>query len=310
MPTPRDGKRGLREIHAVNDSTTMSDQAVIDSYLRAKANRWRPETLRVRRAQLGKISRDIGVPYTLLTEKDVLHWHEGLDGRPETIASYTSALTGLMRWMAVRARPRLRDDDPTLILDRPKIPEALPRPMLDRHYDLALACATADPEMYAWLALMGCAGLRCCEIAWLQTGDVELREDGTGKLHFEGKGGKRRVVPIGSTLVPVLELFLTGRGPVFTRPSDGRAHTPGRVSTRVNKFLREINVPGTAHQLRHRFGTDLHALEPDLYKQAQLMGHSSIKTTQRYTLVEPMEALQHIEALTRRRIQPGHRWAA
>ncbi|MFR9807264.1 tyrosine-type recombinase/integrase, partial [Pseudonocardia sp. RS010] len=152
-----------------------------------------------------------------MTEEDMLAWRQGLRGRPETIASCTSAAHGIFRGMTVRARPRLRDDDPTLILDRPKIPEALPRPMVDRHFDLALACATADPELYAWLALMGCCGLRCCEVAWLQVGDVEIRDDGSGLLHIEGKGGKRRIVPMGTTLVPVIEPFMRGRGPLFTR---------------------------------------------------------------------------------------------
>ncbi|MFR9807420.1 tyrosine-type recombinase/integrase, partial [Pseudonocardia sp. RS010] len=86
--------------------------------------------------------------------------------------------------------------------------------------------------------------------------------------------------------------------------TDGRAHTPNSVSAKTNRFLHEIGVPATAHQLRHRFGTDLHALDPDLYRQAKLMGHASMNTTQRYTAVEPIEAARYIEQLTLRRIRP------
>lgn len=106
-----------------------------------------------------------------------------------------------------------------------------------------------------------------------------------------------------------LRPFLLGRGPVFTRVLDGRAHTPNGVSAKVNRFLRDLNVQGTAHSLRHRFASDYHALDPDLYRQAKLMGHASVDTTQRYTEVSPVEAARHIEAMTRRRMH-GYRSVA
>jgi site-specific recombinase XerD len=239
------------------------------------------------------------------TEDDIAAWQQRLSGRPETIASYTSAARGLYRWMAVYSRPRLRDTDPTVALERPRIPPASPRPMLDRHYDLALACAVSQPEMYLWLGLMGCSGLRCCEIAWLHVGDVEPLENGAGLLHLTGKGGKRRTVPVGEMLMLTMRPFLTGQGPVFTRPSDGGPHTPNAVSSRVSRFLQDIGVPAPhrAHSLRHRFGTDYHGLDPDLYRQAKLMGHASVDTTQRYTEVSPVEAARYIETLTVRRLR-------
>jgi integrase/recombinase XerD len=207
--------------------------------------------------------------------------------------------------MAVYARPRLRQTDPTVALERPRIPEAQPRPMLDRHYNLALACAVSQPEMYLWLGLMGCSGLRCCEIAWLHVSDVEPLEAGGGLLHLTGKGGQQRTVPVGEMLMLTLRPFLRGQGPVFTRPSDGRAHTPHAVSHRISRFLQEIGVPAPhrAHSLRHRFGTDYHGLDPDLYRQAKLMGHASVDTTQRYTEVSPTEAARYIEMLTARRLR-------
>jgi len=103
--------------------------------------------------------------------------------------------------------------------------------------------------------------------------------------------------------------FLRGRGPVFTRPSDGGPHTPNAVSQRVSRFLDAVGVPAPnrAHSLRHRFGTDYHALDPDLYRQAKLMGHAGVDTTQLYTQVSPVEAARHIEELTRRRLHPDRR---
>lgn len=315
MPTPRDLRSTKSERWRV-PADDLDNEAVIARYLAARVNlgrRWRPETRRVRALQLARIAADLApAVFLTATEDDLYLWHSRLTGTPETVASYTSAARGLFRWMAVSARPRLRETDPTIALERPRIPEAQPRPMLDRHYDLALACAVSSPEMYLWLGLMGCSGLRCCEIAWMTTGDVEQLDSGAGLLHIVGKGGKRRTVPAGAMLMLTMRPFLVGRGPVFTRPSDGRAYTPHNVSRRVNRFLAGVGIPApsTAHSLRHRFGTDYHALDPDLYRQAKLMGHASVDTTQRYTAISPVEAAEYIEQLTTRRLttparQPG-----
>lgn len=287
-------------------AVVVDNDTVIDRFLRAQQSRGcRPETLRIRRSQLQRLARDLApTPLATATEEHLVAWYESLTGTPGTIASYTSAARTLFRWMSFKARPRLRSDDPAAILDRPHVPAGVPRPIASDKYELALACAVSDPEMYAWLGLMGCSGLRACEIAWLQVADVEPREDGSGLLHIVGKGGKRRTVPAGPQLMTVLHLFAgrRGAGPVFTRPSDGQAHTPRAVSAKVAAFLRELQIPATGHQLRHRWGTDYHALDPDLFRQAKLMGHGSVNTTQLYTAVDPAEAVRHVAALTRRRL--------
>lgn len=310
MPTPRDGSKRARDLRVVRPLPTVSNDAVLAAYINYQTvNGWRPKTVQARTDQLHRFARELGVPFVDATEDDIVAWHSRLTGAATTRAAYISGIKGLYRWMTVYARPRLRETDPTLILERPRIPQAQPRPMSDRHLDLALACAVSDPEIYLWLGLMGCSGLRCCEIAWLQVGDVEHLDGGGGLLHITGKGGKQRTVPVGELLLLTMRPFLTGRGPVFTRPSDGGPHTPKDVSRRVNNFLRGLGVPApyTAHSLRHRFGTDYHALDPDLYRQAKVMGHESVNTTQLYTEVSPVVAAQHIERLTMRRLRPGPR---
>lgn len=305
MPTPRDQRKTLRNGPIMENPST-TNETVIGAYLAHQNPLWRPATRKVRTLQLWRIAEELAPVASLVdvTEAQLLAWYDRLPGLPETRASYASAVHGLFRWMTVRARPRLRVDDPSVILDRPRIPEASPRPMLDRHYELALACAVSDPEMYLWLGLMGCSGLRCCEVAWMQVGDVEPLQTGGGLLHITGKGGKQRTVPAGEMLMLTLRPFLNSRGPVFTRPTDGKAHTPAAVSQRTSAFLQRVGVPAPqrAHSIRHRFGTDYHELDVDLYRQATLMGHSSVDTTRRYTQISPVEAARYIEELTRRRL--------
>lgn len=293
----------------------LTNEALISMYVAhqtqpSRRRPWRPNTVRVRTRELLQVAAFLAPAlFVDATEDQLLRWYSTMRGTPNTISAYASAVRGLFHWMSVAARPRIRADNPALVLELPYITPGQPRPMLERHYDLALACSISDPELYLWLGLMGCSGLRCCEIAWMQASDVEPLETSGGLLHIVGKGGKRRTVPVGEMLLLTLRPFLGARGPVFTRPSDGKAYTPHAVSARVNAFLREVGItaPETAHSLRHRFGTDYHSLDADLFRQAKLMGHSSVETTQRYTEVSPVEAAEYVERLTTRRLRPEAR---
>ncbi|WP_337830622.1 tyrosine-type recombinase/integrase [Pseudonocardia sp. TMWB2A] len=286
--------------------TPLRNGELIEHYVRAHSDRWRPGTQRLRRIQL-RVVADAIAPALLCsaTEDDLYEWAVRLRGAPETRASYIAAVRGLYRWMSSRSRPRIRIDDPAAILDRPRVPIRLPRPMLDSNYELALLGAQGDPEMLTWLALAGCSGLRCCEIAWLQVTDVTPLPSGQAMLRFEGKGGKVRPVPIGTAVMRLLRPSLVKRrGPMFRRTSDGRAHTPDRVSQLINRHLRGLGIDETAHQIRHRFGSDYHREDGDVFRQARLMGHRSVDTTLGYTATEPIDAVEFIEMLTTRRLRP------
>lgn len=279
-----------------NEAATSDNNVLINDYIRHKRHEWqRPETVRVRRSQLGQIGESFPSLVTA-SEDDLLDWRDKLQGSPETVAQYVTVIGGFYYWLSVIRKARL--DNPAQILKRPRVPQRLPRPMLERHYELALACALSNPEMYLWLGLMGCSGFRCCEIAWARTHEFEVRKDGCGIARITGKGGKIRAIPVGSMLMLTLKPFITGPGHVFTRP-DGRPWTPKAVSDRTNTFLRGLGIHETAHTMRHRFGTDYHAIDPDLYRQAKIMGHASIDTTQIYTEIDPVEAAKYVEQLTR-----------
>lgn len=228
----------------------------------------------------------------------LLDWYDRLSGSAETIAQYVSTMRGLCDWMA---RRRIRSDNPAYVLSRPSVPRRQPRPMLEKHFELAIACALSDPELYVWLGLMGCSGFRCCEIAWARTFEVESQDNGSGIARVVGKGGKRRSIPIGANLMLSLRPFLRGSGFVFTK-ANGEPWTPAAVSKRTNRFLHGLGIPETAHSLRHRFGTDYHAIDPDVFRQAAIMGHSSVNTTLLYTEVSPAAAAEYVEMLTRHRL--------
>lgn len=307
MPTPAN-RRNLRTADRSVSTDNLHDEELIRRYIEYKTRvarrRWRPRTVDLRTRQLWWCAGAIA-PVTLheATEDYLLRLDADVPGGLSHQGGQASAVRGLYEWMSVYTRPRLRTDNPAAVIEPPAVPVGAPRPTPDDAHGLALACALADPELYVWLLLMGCHGLRCCEIAWMQVSDVEDRGRGAlGLPRFVGKGGERRCVPVAVELMTVLRPFLFGRGPLFTRPSDGLGYTPHAVSQRTNDFLRGIGIPRIAHQLRHRSGTDHHVRDRDVYRQAAIMGHASVDTTRLYTDVEPEEAAEFIARMTRTRI--------
>src|SRR4051812_26923685 len=140
MPTPRDGCNAGRHGRVMQFPSLDNESAITQyfAYRVTTGRRWRTQTVKSRSSQVRALAAYLDpTPLVDATEEQILVWQQQLTGQPETIAAHISAARGLYRWMAVYSRPRLRQDDPTVILERPRIPTAQPRPMLDRHYDLA-----------------------------------------------------------------------------------------------------------------------------------------------------------------------------
>lgn len=310
MPTPRSGVNTSVELTLMTFPTIRENDGLIRDYIRYRVNNdgWRPRTIQMRRLQLHRIAEQLPAPLHAASEEHLHDWLSQRDGRPGTRASDISALHGLYDWMATLSRPRLRADNPAAALRRPKIPPYPPRPMPNPDLDKALAHAVHDLELFIWLILMSCCGLRCCELAWLRVPDVELRDDGSARMHLTGKGGKRRVVFADAELVDLMRPFLRGQATVFTRPSDGQPYRNGdAVSKRMNTYLNGLGITARAHQGRHRFGGDFHEINPDLLVQARAMGHASTRTTEGYTETDVAAAAPAIAELTRRRMRHARR---
>lgn len=182
---------------------------------------------------------------------------------------------------AVRTEVFLRD--PTVNVERPKLPPLFPRPISDEHLLRALdASRTTRPDLHAWLLLMAYAGLRCCEVARLDRASL-LDTNQTPVLVVHGKGNKERIVPAHPAVLEALAAMGMPRsGAMFTRPRGGRWPAT-KVSDRTCHFLRDLGIDETAHQVRHWFGTRLYAETRDLRLVQELMGHADPKTTSHYT---------------------------
>ena len=165
----------------------------------------------------------------------------------------------------------------------PKIPNPPPRPIPEQELRLAITAAPSR-TMYMWVLLGAAAGLRVGEIASLQWDDVGFFDK---TIRVKGKGDRTRVIPIGDGLITALrehERFRTEASNVFTDAVFNRQYSPSQVTKLIAQYLGETGLPYTAHQLRHRFGTEACESSGDIRAVQDLMGHASIEQTARYTL--------------------------
>jgi integrase/recombinase XerC len=132
-------------------------------------------------------------------------------------------------------------------------------------------------------------GIRVSELVGLQVGDVDLEG---GLARVLGKGGKERIVPVGSYAREAISAYLAERGnppleaPLILNARGGRL-TRRSVARIVDRHMLLIATmrKTSPHTLRHTFATHLLEGGADLRAIQELLGHASLSTTQKYTHV-------------------------
>jgi integrase len=208
-----------------------------------------------------------------LTVDDLAAFLARDDWAPETRRSARASVCGFYRWAVNTGRV---ERSPASMLPTIRVPRPVPRPAPDAVLFHALAVAGPRERLMIYLAAY--AGLRRGEIAALHTGDI-VQDMCGDSLRIHGKGGRVRLVP----LHPLLhaELLMLEPGWVFPGKVDGHL-APHRVGVILSGLL----GPGwTGHTLRHRFASRCYAAERDIRAVQELLGHSKVDTTQRYTAV-------------------------
>ena len=221
------------------------------------------ETIRRRTVTLTALERYLA-PATLAdATADMLTEYLSRWTNPRTRHAYRSDVAKFYKWASVR---HLVATNPAELLDSVRVPKSLPKPIALELVPLVVA-SCPDDDTRLMCALAGYAGLRIGEIAALDAVDVTSSH----LVVRSGKGRKDRSVP----LHPVLRHLLAGRtGPLFTV-------TAGTVGRRIKAQLAH-HGGGTAHRLRHSFGTELQRVARDLLLTAELMGHDDLATTKGY----------------------------
>jgi integrase/recombinase XerD len=261
---------------------------IIDRYALAMERRnLQPSTINARRYEIGRWIEHAGASWR---DAEPEQLEQFLDGRPLAARARYTALSHLHRFYLWAIRQHLVDDDPTVFIERPRLPHRLPRPA--RLGDVELAILGARWDIGTAMLLMVDAGLRCCEVARLDWGDVDLER---GTMMVRGKGDRDRLLAFTDLLAARLSASDQTTGPVF-----GRHVTAARMSQLVNAYMRRAGLPYTAHQLRHTFATRMYdELDGSILKLAKLMGHESVLNTQIYTKIDAKAAADAMRGLGR-----------
>ena len=229
---------------------------------------------------------------------------------PATVARKLAAMRGFFRALVELGQ---RTENPADLLSSPKRAQRLPRVLKPSEVAALLdripAATPLELRDRALFELAYASGLRAEELVSLDLSSVDFDAE---TVRVEGKGGKTRLVPTGEHALRALERYLArarpalalgdepaagsagrpARGPPLFLSKSGRRLSTSDVRRRLQTWARQTGslIPALAdahpHALRHSFATHLLEGGADLRSIQELLGHSSISTTQVYTRVE------------------------
>ncbi|MFT3790135.1 MAG: site-specific tyrosine recombinase XerD [Rudaea sp.] len=217
-------------------------------------------------------------------------------------------LSSLRHFYRMQQRLGAIGTDPTLLLDTPKLAKPLPKALSEAQVEALIRAPEVDTPLglrdRAMFELLYATGLRVSELVGLALDQVNLR---AGVLRVTGKGGKDRLVPIGEEALDWLERYYRDARPALLagRLADAAFVTTRKAAmtrqmfwTMVKRHAAKAGIDAkriSPHVLRHCFATHLLNHGADLRALQMLLGHSSLSTTQIYTLVA-REGLKKLHA--------------
>jgi integrase/recombinase XerC len=224
-----------------------------------------------------------------------------LHGRNDAV-TIGRKISSLRAFFRLAVRRRLIPSSPVAALRAPKrarrLPSFLGKDDVGRLMDAAVPAEADTALARAFCEVLYGAGLRVSEACHLDLDDVEREGTGARVTVRQGKGRKDRIVPLGSKAWRALQDYLPvrlGWARAPASPSERSALFVGRRGRRLGpRVARRLLArrealtgvpPVSPHALRHSFATHLLGEGADLRAIQELLGHSSLRTTQRYAHV-------------------------
>jgi site-specific recombinase XerD len=233
-----------------------------------------------------------------LRHRDIRRFAAGLSSggaAPATVARKLAAVRGLYDFLVRRGE---LEQNPADLVSTPKKDSKLPKVLTTEQIEALLDRIPAGTPLElrdrAMLELAYSCGLRCEEIVNLDLGALDFE---TEQLRVLGKGSKERILPVGEPAQRALERYLARGRPALAEDrsepalflsKNGRRLSPSDVARRLSLWIRTAALAAgvSPHSLRHSFATHLLEGGADLRTIQELLGHSSISTTQIYTRVD------------------------
>ena len=214
----------------------------------------------------------------------------------KTVARRLASIKSLFNYLV---QAEVICDNPAIHIKTPKVEKKIPTFVQENKIEdlmkMPSAVTLIGKRDRAILELFYATGIRLNELAGLNIGSVNPQEK---LLRVLGKGNKERIVPFGKPAKHALESYLKKRGKSWVSPQETPLFT-GRgekriarrtIQQRVNIYLKAVlggRTGASPHTLRHTFGTHLLENDADIRSIQELLGHSSISSTQIYTKVNP-----------------------
>ena len=222
-----------------------------------------------------------------ITKKEKKSYHT------KTIARRLAAIKSLFNYLYNFEKIK---DNPAMHLRTPKTDKNLP--VIVRENDIVslmeepiknpITNEIEGERDHAILEMLYATGLRLSELLSINICDIDKKSE---LVKVMGKGGKERIVPIGKVAINSIESYLKKLGksirssyedPLFVNKK-GKRLPKRTLQRRIKKYLEVTMGGGTVHTLRHTFATHLVNSGADILTVKELLGHSSLSSTQHYT---------------------------
>ena len=222
-----------------------------------------------------------------ITKKEKRSYHS------KTIARRLAVIKSLFQYLYNFEKIK---DNPAMHLRTPKIDKNLP--VIVREDDIIslmeepiknpITNEIEGERDHAILEMLYATGLRLSELLSINICDIDRKSK---LVKVMGKGGKERIVPIGKVALNSIESYLKKLGksirsnyedPLFVNKK-GKRLPKRTLQRRIKKYLEVTMGGGTVHTLRHTFATHLVNSGADILTVKELLGHSSLSSTQHYT---------------------------
>tara|TARA_R110002050_G_scaffold57423_3_gene128910 strand:+ start:65036 stop:65947 length:912 start_codon:yes stop_codon:yes gene_type:complete len=231
------------------------------------------------------------------SRNDILRYQSVRMREGRKVRSEARLLSSLRRFYRYLCREDIRDSDPTVQIESPRLGRTLPDSLTEDEVENLLAQPNVNVALglrdRTMLEVLYATGLRVSELVGLTNEQLNMRQ---GLIRCVGKGNKERLVPLGEIALDYLQRYLAESRPFLLKGmvSDDLFPTQrGKAMSRqafwylIKRYARLaiIEKDLSPHTLRHAFATHLLNHGADLRVVQLLLGHSDLSTTQIYTHV-------------------------
>jgi site-specific recombinase XerD len=205
--------------------------------------------------------------------------------KPKTVNCYLNSVCQFYHYLSEEEEVQIVN--PVKKPNIMKLPRGLPKHLNEEHIEILFKNLKGPRDRAMFMIMLRC-GLRVEEVAHLSLGNIDLKR----RILFiqDGKGAKDRIVYISNDALAALleylrvrpsnkvkKVFLVEKGPLA-----GQSLSIRGIQKRMEYYAKKTNLRISCHSLRHTMATQMLNADTDLSTIQDLLGHNSIRTTQRY----------------------------